>query len=199
MGYMEDGLCSVPTGNWKFILSLSKDRKSEIHDYFHFSLVLPPGSKYILPRLETQGFQRGQTMTDERLDLARILIIQEEWDGGIEDLIRTELGRETPYDLVTDLDQAKVLLEQSGHEYDLILADPFLSGDREGAEPQITSIIEYCAKKATKTRLMIISSTDAIEGDALEQLDQPNVLGIHGAPLDAEAHTEIAAAIDDVA
>jgi hypothetical protein len=138
-------------------------------------------------------------MSEEQLDLAHILIIQEEWDGGIEDFIRTDVAREVPYDLVTDLDQAKVLLDESGHEYDLVLADPFFSGDSEGADPQIASIIDFCAKKFPKTRLMIISNTEPIEGDALESLDQPNVIGIYGTPIDAEAVTEIGAAIDDVA
>jgi hypothetical protein len=139
-------------------------------------------------------------MAEEPLDLAHILILQEEWDGGVEDLIRGDIGREdVAYDLVTDIDQAKELLSESKHAYSLILAEPFFSGEAEGAEPQVTVIIDFCAKKWPQTKLMIVSTSDAIEGDAIEQLDQPNVLGIHGAPMDAEAMIEIAAAIDDAA
>ena len=128
---------------------------------------------------------------------ASVLVVQDEWDGQIEDLITQEIGRDDlGYDLVTDLQQAQALLEDMS--YRLIVTDPFLSKDKEDPEIQALPLIEFCGEKWSKTRILVVSSTRALEGDLLEQLDLPNVAGVYGKPLESEAVTEIAGHLEDL-
>ena len=130
-----------------------------------------------------------------RNDSANVLIIQDEWDGYIEDIITREIGNDVAYDLITDLGQAMELLADTG--YGLILTEPMLArGDevRLGVLP----LIEFCAQRWPETRIVVISITAALEDDALEQLDLANVSGVYSKPIDSEAVTEIASLLEDL-
>ncbi len=129
-------------------------------------------------------------------DAAKLLVIQDEWDGFIEDLIVRDIGRDDlPYDLVTDLDQARALLAHMS--YSLILTEPFLAAGEE-AEVGVLPLIEFCGERWPSTRILVISTAAPLPVDVMEQLDQSNVGGIYGKPLDSEAVTEIATLVEDV-
>ena len=62
----------------------------------------------------------------------------------------------------------------------------------------VLPLIKFCAEKWPGTNIMVISTAQPLLPDVMEQLDLSNVRGIYGKPIDAEAVTDIAAALEDI-